>query len=153
MPGRAASDADRGYVKKINTSGPAEGPDDDGYVTAKAEHMTFDILVPNAGGGHSVVEKVGFSNPVPSEYKIKVRLGERVWISRSAGLMEFCVPWLPKTKPCPGQGAARGGGGSPFLPLPAGSVAPPTGTGGGNTAPPGTGQGGQPSGDGSVVQR
>ena len=31
------------FVKAIHTSGPSEGPDDDGYVTAKAEHMSFDV--------------------------------------------------------------------------------------------------------------
>lgn len=133
---------DKAYVLHIYLSGPGDGPDADGFITALGKDMTFDVMLPSG----SRCEGVTFSNEIPSEYRIKVRQGQRVWVERRAGLLEFCIPWLPYVKPCTTPGN-RGGSGNPFKrpPLISPPGVPTTGGGG----PTGLGGAGPSTGAGS----
>lgn len=145
-----------GYVKDIYINGTtAQGSvDDPGFcVPAMASELSFDVLVNNAGGGYSVCQRVGFSNPTPTQYKVQVRWGERVWIGRTAGLMEFCVPWMPYVKPCPSSAASNAAGRfkrkrAPLdvaglgIPTGGGDGIPSDGSGGAGTGPGDGGAGG-----------
>lgn len=140
-----------GYVKEIYINGTtAQGQQDepDFCVPAMASELTFDVVVNNAGGGYSVCEGVGFSNPVPTQYKVMVRWGERVWIGRTAGLMEFCIPWIPYVKPCPNSAAQNAAArlGRKLTSID-GTVVPTQG--GGGTTGDGTGGASGNPGDGS----
>lgn len=139
----AARAEDKAYVLHIYLSGPGDGPDDKGFITALGKHMTFDIMLPSG----SRCDGVTFSNEVPEEYRIKVRQGQRVWVERRAGLLEFCIPWLPYVKPCAGA-AARGGSGNPFKRRPLGTPVVPDAPGGGD-GPTGLGGAGPSTGAGN----
>lgn len=163
-PRRAAAESVRaegmGFVKEIYIDGTtAQGSGDNpGFcVPALASQLSFDVMVNNAGGGYSVCQRVGFSNPTPTQYKVQVRWGERVWIGRTAGLMEFCVPWMPYVKPCPGAAASNAASRfgrkkrgpfdavGPAVPTGGGDGIPSDGSGGAGTSPgdgSGTGTGG-----------
>jgi len=158
-PRRAAAESVRaegmGFVKEIYIDGTtAQGSGDNpGFcVPALASQLSFDVMVNNAGGGYSVCQRVGFSNPTPTQYKVQVRWGERVWIGRTAGLMEFCVPWMPYVKPCPSAAAANAAGrfGRKRSPLDGAAPAIPNGGGGDGTPIDGAGSGGAGPGSGGL---
>lgn len=133
----------------IDELGVTDDPEEPGFTRpAMASQFSFDVMLNIAGGGATVCEGVGFSNPVPSNYKIRVRLGERVFVNRTGRLLEFCIPWIPYVKPCSTTpGAARGGSSRRRVVI-AGTA--PADDGGGSGVPVGgTGSGSTEGGTGS----
>lgn len=140
------------YVRSIYVDGNPAQTDPDEPTFCKAafgSQYSFDVLLNIVGGGSTVAEKVPFSNPVPTKYKVQVRLGERVFVNRTGRLLEFSIPWVPYVKPCSTTpGAAAGRSGRRVI-VPSGTAVPDTG-GGTGTGTQGSGTaGGSGNGSGS----